>query len=110
VVYPTSVVGGALDGTVIFPDGIIVVSKLGVPDMINTPFSPTPVDAFTFSIPVTLRSTIVDLVPAERLLVLTNNEVIAVQGGERGVISPAEVNPLQVSATGASEIVPAVMA
>jgi hypothetical protein len=85
-----------------FKTGDLLASKLGAPEQIIPPIIYSNTGAFQFSVPITDGTPVVALLAMERLIVFTTRGVYAVRGGEQGVFTPTEVNPLMISETGCS--------
>jgi len=86
-----------------FPEGTVIVSKLGAPTMFARPLTPNPTDAFSFTIPVTSAGRITNIIAAQRLLLFTKRESIIVRGGDNGVLTALEVNPEVIAFEGCCE-------
>lgn len=85
-----------------FKSGNIGVSKLGALNMLSAPEIYTATSAFDFRMPLEDNSPVVAMIPMERLVIMTKQQVFIVRGGEQGLISPTEINPLELSSEGCS--------
>jgi len=85
--------------------GDMYASKLGAPEQLKSPIVYTDVGAFQFNIPVTDGTPCVAQLSMERLIAFTGKGVYIVRGGEQGVLTPTQVNPLIVSNEGCSSSV-----
>lgn len=82
-------------------NGVVGVSALGSPYMLNMPDVNNAVGAFEFKVPIPSKEPIRHLVAAYRPFIFTEQEVIVLNGsGERGVITATEINAVTVSDIG----------
>jgi hypothetical protein len=104
--------GSGLDGNKIpknFKAGDLLLSKLGAPDQQVPSIIFNNTGAFQCSIPITDGTPVVGQLAMQRLIAGTHKGVWVMRGGEQGILTPAEVNPLQVSNEGFSELIEPVM-
>jgi hypothetical protein len=90
--------------------GDLIASKIGAPEQLTAPVIYTDTGAFQFSIPVTDGTPCIALLAMERLIAFTSKGVYVVRGGEQGILTPTQVNPLLVSEEGCSTTVEPKMA
>lgn len=86
-------------------EGSVAVSNIGTPEMMDTGRVFTPTGAFDFKTPIGEQGRVLATLELERLVLFTESAVIVIQGGERGVLTPTEVNPKVVSRVGCSNLV-----
>lgn len=82
--------------------GDVLASKIGAPEQLKMPMIYTDTGAFIFSVPITDGSPPVAALAMERLIIFTQRGVYAVRGGEQGILTPTQVNPLLISEEGCS--------
>jgi len=90
--------------------GTILVSKIGAPKQLKSPIIFSNTEAFTISLPITDGTPCVALLSMERLMAFTSRGVYIIRGGEQGILTPTEINPLLVSEEGCSSTVEPKMA
>jgi hypothetical protein len=90
--------------------GTILVSKIGAPKQLKSPIIFSDTEAFTISLPITDGTPCVALLSMERLMAFTEKGVYVIRGGEQGILTPTQVNPLLVSEEGCSAVVEPKMA
>lgn len=90
--------------------GDIFASKIGAPTQVLMPYIYSDTEAFQFSVPVTDGTSVIAMLPMERLIALTKRGVYVIRGGEQGILTPTMVNPLLISEEGCSETVEPKMA
>ena len=90
--------------------GDLVASKLGAPEQLKPPMIYSDTGAFQFSVPITDGTPVHALLAMERLIAFTGRGVYVIRGGEQGILTPTQVNPLLVSEEGCSPLVEPKMA
>lgn len=98
---------GVTDATKV---GTLLASKIGAPKQLKSPIIFSNTEAFTISLPITDGTPCVALLSMERLMAFTSRGVYVIRGGEQGILTPTEVNPLLVSEEGCSSTVEPKMA
>lgn len=82
--------------------GDILASKLGAPEQLSAPSIYSNNGAFQFSIPITDGTPVIASLAMERYIGFTGGGVYVARGGEQGVVTPTQINPLNVSEEGCS--------
>jgi len=68
-----------------------------------------PVDAFEFNVPLDDSGRVVAMLGSERPLIFTVNRAYMLLGGENGIVTPTEINPLVIYSGGCSDTVQPVL-
>lgn len=89
--------------------GDAAASKIGAPEQLKMPLIYSDTEAFKFSIPITDGTPILHFLPMERLIAFTARGVYVIRGGDQGILTPTQVNPLLISSEGVSSTVHPVM-
>jgi hypothetical protein len=84
-------------------EGSVILSKAGAVDQLDTQVIFTPIGAFDFTLPIGVKSKIIAILELERLVVLTTDVVVIARGGEQGLLTPSQVNPIVIGYDGCSE-------
>lgn len=85
--------------------GDIIATKIGSLQLARPPIV-RPTDAFSFSVPALEASDVVALLSDKRLIAFTKQATYLIAGGgEQGIITAQEINPLRIAQEGCSETV-----
>lgn len=84
-------------------EGSVIVSQIGNPEYLFTHAVFTDIGAFDFKAPIGVQGRVIATMGAKRLVLFTEDAVVVVHGGERGVLTPTAVNPEVVSRVGCSD-------
>lgn len=90
--------------------GTILASKIGAPSELKSPTIFRDTQAFYFNIPITDGTDCHAMLPMERLIAFTERGTYAIRGGEQGILTSTQINPLLISKEGCSKIVEPKMA
>jgi hypothetical protein len=85
--------------------GDIAVTTLGKAMGFQRPTILRAAGAFGFRVPTDDGSPVRKLVAGERLVAMTDNGTYVIQGGEQGILTPFEINPVKISSEGSSKFV-----
>lgn len=89
--------------------GQVLASKLGAIQF-SKPYIVRNTEAFSFSTPVRDSSAVVSMLSDQRLVALTEEGVyIVAGGGQQGIVTPTEINPIRVFGEGCSPTIKAKM-
>lgn len=83
----------------------LAASKIGASYQMWAPLIYRDTEAFSFNVPVSDGTPVVNHLAMERLIVFTQKSAWIIRGGNQGIFTPTQVNPLLLSQEGCSTIV-----